>query len=222
MTTVVLADDHNIVRYGLRLVLEAEPDFHIVGEAANGIETLQLVERLQPDLLVLDLMMPDMNGIDTLRHVRQRSPRTCIVILSMYTDKFGVLEALRNGAVGYVLKSANASDLIHALREATAGRRYLSPPLSEWVIEAYVQKTHSSALDRYETLTSRERDVLRLIAGGYKSVEIAARLFISPRTVETHRTHLMKKLSLRTRTDLIRYALERGLIQGERWTDYTT
>ncbi len=215
MTTIVLVDDHHVVRQGLRALLEAEPDFSVIGEAADGLAVVDLVDRLQPDVLIVDLMMPGLNGLDITRQVSQRSPQTQVIILSMYANEAYVVEALRNGATGYVLKDANVADLVRAVREATAGRRYLSPPLSDRAIEAYMQKANESTLDSYETLTAREREVLHLAAEGYTSTEIAERLSISPRTVETHRSNLMHKLDLRTQTDLIRYAIRRGILPLE-------
>lgn len=215
MTTIVLADDHHLVRQGLRSLLEAEPDFSIVGETGDGLEAAQLVERLRPDVLVLDLMMPGLNGLEVTRQVSQRSPRTHVVILSMHPNEAYVLEALRAGAAAYVLKESTSAELVRAVREAVAGRRYLSPPLSERAIEVYMQKAESAALDPYETLTAREREVLHLAAEGHTNAEIADRLFISRRTVETHRANLMRKLGLRTQTDLISYALRRGILPME-------
>ena len=215
MTTIVLADDHQVVRNGLRVLLEAEPDFSVVGEAGDGLEAVRLVERLQPDVLVLDLMMPGLNGLEVARQVSQRSPQTRVVILSMYDNEAYVLEALRAGAAAYVPKESTSAELVRAIREAVAGRRYLSPPLSERAIEIYIQKAESAALDPYETLTAREREVLHLVAEGHTNAEIAARLFVSPRTVETHRANLMRKLGLHTQTDLIRYALRRGILPME-------
>jgi len=214
-TTIVLADDHQVVRHGLRSLLEAEPDFSVVGETGDGLEAAQLVERLQPDVLVLDLMMPGLNGLEVTRQVSQRSPRTRVVILSMHASEAHVLEALRSGAAAYVLKESTSAELVRAVREAVAGRRYLSSPLSERAIEAYMQKAESAELDPYEMLTAREREVLHLVVQGHTSAEIADRLFISRRTVETHRANLMRKLGLRTHTDLIRYALQRGILPME-------
>jgi two-component system response regulator NreC len=211
MTTIVLADDHHVVRQGLRSLLEAEPDFSVVGEAGDGLEATQLVERLQPDVLVLDLMMPSLNGLEVTRQVSQRSPQTHVIILSMHPNEAYVLEALRAGAAAYVLKESTSAELVRAVREAVAGRRYLSPPLSERAIEAYMQKAESAALDPFETLTAREREVLHLVAEGHTNAEIADRLFISRRTVETHRANMMRKLGLRTQTDLISYVLRRGI-----------
>jgi DNA-binding NarL/FixJ family response regulator len=214
--TLVLADDHHVVRQGLRALLQTEPDFHLVGEAADGQEVLRLVERLHPDVLVLDLMMPGLGGLEVTRRVRQRFARTQIVILSMHANEAYVVEALRLGATAYILKEADARDLVRGIREAAAGRRYLSPPISEDMIEAYLRKTDSATFDPAQTLTKREREVLQLAAEGHTSAEIAKRLFISPRTVETHRANLMHKLGLRNQADLIRYALRRGIVPLER------
>lgn len=211
MTTIVVAEDHRVVRQGLRLLLEAESGFTVVGEAGDGLEAVRLVDRLQPDVLVLDLMMPGLGGLEVTRQVNQRS-HTRVIILSMHSDEPYVLEALRNGAAGYVLKGSSATDLTRAVREAMVGRRYLSPPLSERAIEAYSQKAQATALDTYETLTNREREMLHLAAEGRSNTEIAALLSISTRTVETHRSNAMRKLSLHTQTDLIRYALRRGIL----------
>jgi DNA-binding NarL/FixJ family response regulator len=211
VTTVVLADDHHVVRAGLRAVLTAEPDLQIVGEAADGLEAVHLVERLQPHVLVVDVMMPGLTGLEVTRQVRQRVPRTRVVILSMHANESYVLEALRNGAAGYVLKDASAGQLVHAVREVVGGRRFLSAPLTERAIAAYVEKAQA-ALDPYETLTTREREVLQLAAEGYANADVATRLSLSPRTVEMHRGNLMRKLGLQNQTDLIRYALRRGII----------
>jgi DNA-binding NarL/FixJ family response regulator len=215
MTTIVLADDHHVVRQGLRVLLEGQPDFQLVGEAGDGLEAVQLTERLKPDVLIIDLMMPSLNGLEATRQLSQRSPHTRVVILSMHANEAYVLEALRNGAAGYVLKDSSAADLVHAVREVVAGRRYLSSPLSERAIAAYIQKASDVALDPYEMLTNREREVLHLAAEGYTNAEIADQLSISPRTAETHRANLMRKLGLRTHTDLIRYALRRGILPME-------
>ncbi len=215
-TTILLADDHAIVRQGLRVLLEAEPDFTIVGEAGDGLEALRLLEKLQPAVLVVDVIMPALNGLEVTRQVSRRFPQTRVVVLSMHANEAYVLEAFRNGAIGYVLKCSTIADLVKAIREAIAGRRYLSPPLSDQQIESYAQKARSTQLDRFETLTAREREVLQMVAEGCTSAAIAHRLFVSPRTVEVHRAHLMRKLELHTQTDLIRYAIARGILPAER------
>jgi DNA-binding NarL/FixJ family response regulator len=215
MTTIVLADDHHIVRQGLRALLEVEPGFNVVAEAGDGLEALQLVEQLGPNVLVLDLMMPGLNGLEVTRQLTKHSPKTGIVILSMYANEAYVLEALANGASAYVLKDSDSADLVHAVREVAAGRRYLSPPLSDRAIEVYQAKAKAATLDRYETLTTREREVLQLVAEGHTNTDIASLLGISARTVETHRSNLMHKLVLHTQADVIRYALRRGIIPME-------
>jgi DNA-binding NarL/FixJ family response regulator len=217
MTTIVLADDHPIVRQGMRGLLELEPGFVVVGEAGDGREAVELVERLQPDVAILDLMMPELNGLEVARRALRLSPRTRVVILSMYSDEPHVLEALRAGAMAYVLKGTSTETLIYALREAMAGRRYLSPPLSDRAVEVYLAQigTAERPTDRYELLTAREREVLELVARGASYAEIADKLTISPRTAETHRTNLMRKLDLKTSADITLYAVQRGLIDPE-------
>ena len=215
MTTIVLADDHHVVRQALRDVLETEPDFSVIGEAGDGLEAVELVERLQPDVLVLDLMMPGLNGLEVTRKVSQDSPQTRVIIVSMCPSQAYVLEALRRGAGGYVLKASSADDLTKAVCEVVAGRRYLSPPLSERSIETYVEKAKGTSLDLYDTLTTREREVLHLAAEDQSNREIAERLYITSRTVEVHRANMMRKLGLPTQTDLTRYALQRGILPKE-------
>ena len=215
MISLILADDHPVVRKGLRALLEAETDFVIAGEAADGLEAVKRVEREKPDVLIVDLMMPGLGGLEVVRQVRHRSPQTRIIVLSMHANEAYVLEALKNGATGYVLKDESHAALVSAVRAVSAGRRYLSPPLSERVIESFLSKTEAAGGDPYETLTDREREVLHLAAEGRTNPEIADRLFISPRTVESHRAHLMQKLGLKTQTDLVRYALRRGILPKE-------
>jgi DNA-binding NarL/FixJ family response regulator len=215
-TTVVLADDHHIVRQGLRALFEAEAEFSIIGEEADGLKVVALVERLRPAVLVLDVQMPGLNGLEITRQISQRGLKTRVVILSMHANETYVLDALRQGAAGYVLKDADPAEVIEAVRAVSAGRRYLSRGLSDRAIEAYAQKAHAVASqDPYESLTTREREVLHLAAESASATEIAARLGISPRTVETHRENLMRKLGLKSQTDLIRYALRRGILPLE-------
>jgi two-component system, NarL family, response regulator NreC len=210
--TILVVDDHHVVRRGLRTVLETEPGFSVVGEAADGLEALEMVERLQPDVVIVDIMLPSLNGLELIRRVRQGTSHTRMVVLSMHANEAYVLEALQGGASAYVLKESSAADLVQAIHAAAEGQRYLSPPLSERAIEAYVERSRAGTLDPYETLTQREREVLHLAAEGYANPEIASRLSISPRTAETHRAHLMQKLALQGQTELVRYAIRRGLI----------
>jgi DNA-binding NarL/FixJ family response regulator len=210
--SILLADDHHVVRQGLRSLLEAEADFTVIGEASDGLQTLQMVEKMHPQVLVLDLMMPGLNGLEVTRQV---AATTRVVILSMHASEAYVLEALQNGAFGYVLKDSTAADLVQAVRSAAEGRRFLSQPFSELAIAAYLRRSQSSPLDPYNTLTTREREVLQLMAEGHTNNEISARLSISPRTVEIHRANVMHKLNLHSQTDLIRYALKRGILPME-------
>ena len=212
---IILADDHHIVRQGVKALLENEDDFEVVGEASDGMTVLTITGRLKPDILVLDLMMPGLNGLEVTRRMPKVSPATRIIILSMYMNEPYVIEALRNGAYGYILKESNITDLIRAIREVAAGRHYLSPPLSERAIEAYLEKTKGASLDLYDTLTTREKEVFQLAVEGSGNAEIAARLFISTRTAETHKANMMRKLSLHTQTDLIKYAVKRGMLPTE-------
>jgi DNA-binding NarL/FixJ family response regulator len=212
--TLLLADDHRIVRQGLQAVLKSQPDFKLVGEAADGPETVRLAERLKPDVLVLDLMMPGLNGLEVAKHISHRLPRTRIVVLSMHADVAYALAAVRAGASAYVLKEAGVDELVRAIQAVAAGRRHFSPPLSEQAIHAYAGRTEETPPDPYHTLTFREREVLQLTAEGHSSVEIGELLFISPRTVESHRANLMRKLAVRNQKELIRYAVGRGLLPG--------
>jgi two-component system response regulator NreC len=213
--SIMLADDHPVVRRGMQTLLEAEPDFSVIGETGDGLDTVREVERLQPDVLVLDLMMPGLSGLEVLRIIRQRSPRTRVVVLSMHNNNAFVVTALKEGATGYVLKGSEEQNLVHAVREAVAGRRFLSPPVTERAIDAYISQARAAPIDPHETLTAREREVLQLAAEGKTSGEIAARLHISHRTVENHRANVMRKLGLKNQSQLVCYALRRGLIPLE-------
>jgi len=214
MITVALAEDHHLVRQGFKLVLTAESDMKLVGEAADGLAAVELVEKQKPNVLLLDLMIPRLHGLEVIRRVHKEHPETRVIVLSMHADEPYVMEALRNGASGYVLKDCTGGDLVQAVRAVAAGRRYLSPMLAERAITGYVERPGESDLDVYETLTNRERLVLQLAAEGKTSAEIATALFISPRTAETHRANLMRKLSLRSQTDLVRFAIRRGIISA--------
>ncbi len=212
MINIVLADDHHIVRQGLRSLLEAETDLEVIAEVSDGLEAVRTVERLEPDILVLDLMMGGLNGIEVTKQVGKKVPKTAIIILSMYNNEAYVLETLRAGARGYVLKEATAAELVKAIREAMSGRHYLSASISERAIESYIEKSREMPPDIYETLTTREREVLQLAAQSLTNAEIAERLYISRRTVEAHRTNVMRKLGLHNQPQLIQYAMKRGLM----------
>ncbi|MEP6704920.1 MAG: response regulator transcription factor [Acidobacteriota bacterium] len=212
--SIVLADDHLIVRQGLNALLNAEPDLEVIGETGDGISALDLVKKLSPDVAVLDLMMPGLNGLDVARQMHKQNPQTKIIILSMHDDEGFVLEALSNGASAYVLKDTGSADLIHAIREVKGGHRYLSASLSDRAIEVYENMDRSGTTDKYETLTQREREVLHLSAEGLTNNRIALRLGISVRTAETHRSNVMHKLGVHSQAELTRFAIRRGIISA--------
>ncbi len=213
MITVVLADDHEIVRRGVRSVLEGDNGYQVLAEVADGLSAVQAVEKHKPNLLFLDLSLPRLNGIEVLRQLRTVAPATRVLVLSMHNDEPYVIEALRAGAAAYLLKGSDTAEILHAAREVAAGRRFLSAPLSDWAISALVSKP-ADANDPLATLSPREREVLQYAAEGMGNSEIAEKLFLSPRTTETHRTNLMRKLNLQTQTDLVRFAIRRGLIEA--------
>ncbi|MBI2516172.1 MAG: response regulator transcription factor [Opitutae bacterium] len=213
MTTVVLADDHEIVRRGVRSLLEANQHCQIVAEAADGLAAAQAVARFKPDLLFLDLNLPRLHGLEVLKQTRTASPGTRTIVLSMHSDEPYVIEALRAGAAAYVLKGAESAEITAALKEVLAGRRYLSAALSERAITALATRAPDSS-DPLHTLSPREREVLQHAAAGAANPQIAEKLFISARTAETHRANLMRKLGLQTQTELVRFAIRRGLIQA--------
>ncbi len=216
MTSLVLIDDHPMVRSGLRATLGAELDWQVIGEAADGVAGLALALRLCPDVLVVDLQMPGLNGLEVLRQVRVGTPTTRVIIFSMHAEDTYVHEALEAGASGYVLKDADAVDLVHAIRMALRGGRYLSPALTERTISAYLhQSAAEQRVDWAEMLTARERQVLVLAAQGFGNTEIGDRLAMSPRTAETHRTNLLRKLGLKSQADLVHFARERGLLNAQ-------
>ncbi len=209
--SIILADDHQVVRQGIRALLETESDFKIVGEVSDGIAATEIVEKEQPDVLVLDIEMKGMKGLEVARQVSQRSPKTNVIILSMHNNDDYVLEALRAGAKGYVLKESSADELVQAIRTVMTARRYLGYPLNEQVLDTYLQISKGDKADPYDILTLREREILYLVAQGSTSSDIADKLYISRRTVEVHRGSMMKKLGLHSMAQLIRYAMQRGI-----------
>lgn len=214
----LLVDDHQIVRQGLRALLEVEDGCEIIGEAPDGLTAIDLIARLRPNVAILDVQLPDLNGLEVARRVREQSPKTRVIMLSMHADEPYVLDALRHGAAAYVLKGSATTDLIEAVHAVVEGRRFLSAPLTERAIDAYARRTEEAGrpFDRYELLTSREREVTQLAAQGLSNAEIGERLSISPRTVETHLANLLRKLGLGSQTDLVRFAVGRGLVPSER------
>ena len=209
MHRILIADDHPMFRQGLRSLLERE-GFEVVGEAADGHEAARLARQLNPSIAVLDLGMPSLNGIEAARDIYKRAPGTQVVLLTMYEDDAYVLEALRAGIRGYVLKAQAASDLLAAIREVLRGAVYLSPGISEAVINAYMSKAELPP----DPLTDRERQVLQLVAEGNTTKQIAATLGVSVKTAESHRTRMMQKLAIHETASLVRYAIRRGFIKA--------
>jgi two-component system response regulator NreC len=216
MIDIFLADDHQVLRKGLNSLLSTEPGYNIIGESGDGLEVVELVERLQPDVLILDLMLKGINGLEVTRQLSKKCPKTNIIILSMHNNEAYVLEALRAGAKAYILKESPPDELVHAINEVMAGRRYLSSTLSERAIDSYIQKAEGQTTFPYENLTTREREILQLTAQGLSNTDMANRLFISPRTVETHRTNIMHKLNLHNSSQLLQFAIQHGIIDGSK------
>ena len=210
--SIVLAEDFPLLLRGLRSLLESQPDFSVLAAAADGPSAIQMVVQWKPQVLVLDLVLPGLNGLEVIRVLRERAPRTQIVALSMHSTTPFIAQALHNGALSYVLKGRPEQDIVHAVREAKAGRRFLSPPITEDAVNAYLEQARSSSFDRHGTLTPREREVLQMAAEGKTAAEIAAALHISPRTAENHRASILKKLGLQNQTDLVRHAIRHGLL----------
>jgi DNA-binding NarL/FixJ family response regulator len=205
---IIIADDHVMVRQGLKALLEREK-YKVVGEASDGLEAVQLAKSLHPDLCLLDLAMPNLNGMDSAREILKDAPRTRVIILTMHSEDHYVLAALRSGATGYVVKSRAAADLLQAIREVQRGHFYLSPGVSGAVVAAYLAKSELPA----DPLTTRERQVLQLIAEGKTTKEAAGMLEISVKTAESHRSRIMQKLQVHETAGLVRHAIRLGLTQ---------
>lgn len=213
MVTVALVDDHAIVRQGLHALLESDPNLKVVGEAANGLEAVKLVKRRKPQVVICDLMMPGLNGLETTRKVLRLKLKPRVIMLSMYRNEAYVLEALKGGAAGYVVKESSGAELFQAIRVVVAGRRYVSPTLSKIpAVALYLRKALPVLVDPYETLTTREREALQLIMQWGRRRDIGATRKAGPATLESHRANLMRKLGLNTHHNLIQYVLKRGTI----------
>lgn len=210
---IVLADDHTIVRHGLRLVLERQADFAVIGEASNGREAIEVVVRENPDVAVMDIAMPLLNGIEAAKRIVEERLKTAVVILSMHSDESYILKALRAGARGYLLKDSAETDLIQAIRAVCAGKAFFSPAVSKVLADDYLRQIRQQgAEDPYELLTARERELLQLIVELKSTKDIATLLGISPRTIDTHRGNLMQKLNVHSIPELILYAMRKGVI----------
>jgi DNA-binding NarL/FixJ family response regulator len=208
--TVFLADDHPVMREGLARLLETNADIKVVGSADNGRNAVKQVLDLKPDVVIMDISMPDMNGIEAARQISERAPGTRIMILSMHSTGEHVFNALEAGVHGYILKESAAQDIIHAVRAVYAGKRFLSPSVAEIVAEQLGKRTDVSPL---ESLSKREREILQLVAEGYSSAKIGLTLNISSKTVDTYRSRLMQKLQLKDVTGIVKFAIQHGLIE---------
>jgi DNA-binding NarL/FixJ family response regulator len=210
---IVLAEDHTILRQGLRALLSADPGFEIVGEACDGREAVRCVEKMAPDLLLMDLSMPRMNGMEAIREIKKRYPQTRIIALTVHREEEYLVTTLQAGAEGYVLKDATHEELVLAINSVMAGKPYLSPAVAGKIIEGYLEKKNTERpVSSRQKLSPREREVLKLIAEGYRNKQIAAELCISLKTVEKHRANLMKKLDLHNTAALTVYAVGKGLV----------
>jgi two-component system, NarL family, response regulator NreC len=213
---VVLVDDHTILRAGLKIMLNAQPDIEVVGEASDGKQGILIAQQTLPNVVIMDITMPDMNGIEATQHIKKLQPETRVLILTMHENEAYLFQGLRAGASGYILKEAADTELISAIRIVQSGRFYLSPLAQSMMVDDYLQRVRSGASeerDSYNDLTEREREILKLIAEGFTNNQIAERLIISPKTVDTHRTHIMDKLNLHSRAELVKYAMRRGLLE---------
>ncbi len=210
---IILADDHTILRKGLRLLLEREPDFAVVGEGSDGREAITLADSLHPDIAILDIAMPSLNGIEAASRITAKNESTAVLILSMHSDEAYVLRALKAGARGYLLKDSAESDLVSAVRALSAGKAFFSPAVSRVLADDYVRQVRQRGLlDPYDSLTARERELLQIVAELKSTKEIATLLNLSPHTVDTHRSNLMAKLNLHSIPELILYAVRKGII----------
>lgn len=208
---IVLVDDHKLVRQGMRALLEAQPGFEVVGEASTGQQALQLIQTLSPDVSILDVMMPDLNGIETAKLIHQRGIQTRIVFLSMHANAAYAVRALQSGALAYVLKDSDFSEIVQAIHNALEDKRYLSTAIADEVFEMLLSVDGEKA-DTLEILSPREREILQLVAEGNTNSAIAEKLSLSIRTVESHRARVMSKLRFGSHSDLVRYAVQKGLI----------
>ena len=210
---VIVADDHTVIRSGLKLMLGREPDVEVIGEAADGRQAVDLAEKLRPDVVVLDVAMPILNGIEAARQIAAKLPKTRVVILSMHSDEGYVLKSLKAGARGYLLKDSAESDIINAIRAVNEGKAYFSPEISRLLADDYVRQLRQRDVDdSYELLTTREREILQLLAEGKSNKDISSLLDLSPYTVETHRSKILQKLNLHSLPELILYAVRKRII----------
>jgi len=211
---ILLADDHTVVRNGLRLILQQQPDFQVVGEASDGREAVRLAESEQPDVVVMDIGMPNLNGIEATRRIVSHQPKIAVAILSMHTDEGYVVRSMKAGVRAYLLKDSAEADLIAAIRAISAGKSFFSPAIRKLLQEDFIRQLEDNEVeDTYDLLSTREREILQLVAEGKTNKEMAGALNISPFTVETHRAHILQKLNLHSVPELILYAVRKGIIR---------
>ena len=210
---ILLADDHTVVRQGLRKVLEERPEWQVVAEAGDGRDAVRLAEQHRPDVAVVDVAMPLLNGIEATRQITRRAPQTKVLVLSMYSDEAYVTQMLKAGATGYLLKDSADVDLLQAVQAVSQGKSFFSPAVARLMSDDYARQRGENAVDRYESLSEREREIFQLVAEGKTNKEMAALLFISPSTVETHRARIMEKLDLHSAAEIVLYAVRRGVIR---------
>ena len=211
---LLLVDDHRMVRQGLRKIIESREDWQVVAEAGDGREAIALAEQHSPDVAVIDISMPRLNGIEAVREMTRRSPLTRVLVLSMHDDEAYVTQVLRAGAAGYILKDSAETDLVQAITAVSEWKAFFSPPIARVMLDDYVRQLASNGIvDRYDSLTEREREVFQLIAEGRTNKEIASVMCVSPSTIDTHRAHIMEKLEVHSAAEIVLYAVRRGVIR---------
>ena len=209
---VVVADDHTILRQGIKALLDNQEEIEVVGEAKDGREAIKAIEELSPDVILMDIAMPGLNGLEATRRIKKKFPRTKVVVLTMHTNEEYIFQILNAGADGYLVKETAFQDLISAINSVHRGEAFMSPSISKKVMTDYIQRAQGEEKVGFDTLTTREREILQLVAEGNSNKKIAEVLFISPKTVETHRAHIMDKLNIHDRAGLIKYAIRKGMI----------
>jgi two-component system, NarL family, response regulator NreC len=209
---LLIGDDHTLMRQGLRKILEERSDWEIVAEAGDGRTAVRQTLALQPEVVVLDIGMPLLNGIEACAQIVRKLPNVQVLILSMYSDEAYVTQAVRAGARGYLLKDSAGADLIGAIAAVAAGKSFFSPPVAKVVLDDYARRLADKGMDRYDSLSEREREIFQLVAEGHSTKEIAEMLSVSPTTVETHRAHILQKLDIHNTAELVLYAVRRGVI----------
>jgi DNA-binding NarL/FixJ family response regulator len=210
---LLIADDHTLVRQGLRRILEGQPGWEVVAETGDGREAVRLAAELRPDVVLLDIAMPHLNGVEAMQQIERRVPGVRVLVLSMYSDEAYVTRAIRAGASGYLLKDSADTDLIKGITAVAQGKSFFSPAAARVIVDNYARPAATGVADRFESLSEREREVFQLVAEGYSNKEVAELLHISPATVETHRAHVMEKLDLHSTAELVLCAVRRGIVR---------